>query len=219
MHVLIAPIPDPFTANTCLLAPQVVDTANSVMRTYQEQLGGLQPSNASLVHDNLAALEAFLLTYDMQEPDSSTASDAQRQLFDQGKDLYGKLWRADELEQKMNDEMDKQGQVNAPAKVLGPSNMAPWGLAFVAPEAQFIWGVEGGNINMDPGTSLLTLTKTVSLGNPDLFDLILSSSQTTIATSSSTEASWAAPYIRRYCFLTTRARPLQNTWARSTRAT
>lgn len=82
------------------------------MRTYQEQLGGLQPSNASLVHDNLAALEAFLLTYNMQEPDSSTASDAQRQVFYQGKDLYGKLWRADELEKKMNDEMDKQGQVN-----------------------------------------------------------------------------------------------------------
>lgn len=51
--------------------------------------------------------------------------------------------------------------------------MAPWNLAFVAPEAQFIWGVEGGNINMDTGTSLFTLTKTVSLGSPDLFDLII----------------------------------------------
>lgn len=126
MHVLIAPIPDPFTANTCLLAPQVVDTANSVMRTYQEQLGGLQPSNASLVHDNLAALEAFLLTYDMQEPDSSTASDAQRQLFDQGKDLYGKLWRADELEQKMNDEMDKQGQVNGACVSCALPHIGRW---------------------------------------------------------------------------------------------
>lgn len=35
--------------------------------------------------------------------------------------------------------------------MLGPSNMFPWSLDFVAKDAQWIWGMAGADINMDAG--------------------------------------------------------------------
>ncbi len=89
---------------------QVYDNATAVMRQYTRAFGGVEQANATLAHDNLVALEAYLLTFEMQPPDPDTSSDEERRLYDEGEKLYDKLWQADELEDALDVRLKQLGQ-------------------------------------------------------------------------------------------------------------
>ncbi len=89
---------------------QVYDNATAVMRHYTRAFGGVEQANATLAHDNLVALEAYILTFDMQTPDPDESSDEERRLYDEGEKLYDKLWQADELEDALDERLKQLGQ-------------------------------------------------------------------------------------------------------------
>ncbi len=89
---------------------QVYDNATAVMRQYTRAFGGVEQANATLAHDNLVALEAYILTFEMQPPDPDESSDEERRLYDEGEKLYDRLWQADELEDALDERLKQLGQ-------------------------------------------------------------------------------------------------------------